>query len=542
MVKGYRYKARFENIVTASADFDSNILLSQASLSSLKSLIPDSVNLEENIDLIGGAFNAAVVNQFNRNGDGIDTNSAIGLKDFFVHKPTNIEHNKRKIVGHIVNAGFSSYGENKIITPDQVRGQLDPFNIALASVVYKTVDKKFASALLESNDPDSPLYQKISASWEIGFTNYIIAIGSKNLKDAEVVTDEAQIKELKKYLKRFDGEGVMDDGTPIYNLITGRIYPLGIGFTTNPAANVESIIIQDNEYEDDDEEENETSEADSIYINSLDLFKNNKNFSHNTKTPVNKTKTNIMDLEQILQELKTVLASKQGTEAFSDEAVANISEKIATSIKDHSDEIQAKIVAAEEAKAQAVSEAAQFKKDLEQNSLKLDEALAKIEELESTLSAQAAQELFNSRMSILDEGFDLENEDRELLAKDIRALDSSDEAWASFQEKINVIYRHKSKAYKDEQEKIFQEKLEEELAKRIQEKELAVANASANGDKDKEDKADEKEVEVETALANADQQDAGNIPAQNAEPTNTEDSWKTKISKAFSKENITVNY
>ena len=92
----FQYKTSFSNIVTASLNFDNNFLLSQASLEPLKGLMPESVNLEKNVDLVGAAFNAAVVNKFNKNGDGIDTNTAIAFKQYFTHKPTNIEHKKQK--------------------------------------------------------------------------------------------------------------------------------------------------------------------------------------------------------------------------------------------------------------------------------------------------------------------------------------------------------------------------------------------------------------------------------------------------------------
>ena len=43
----FLYRTKFDNIVTASLNFDSNVLLSQASLEPLKSIIPSSVNLEK---------------------------------------------------------------------------------------------------------------------------------------------------------------------------------------------------------------------------------------------------------------------------------------------------------------------------------------------------------------------------------------------------------------------------------------------------------------------------------------------------------------
>jgi hypothetical protein len=541
----FLYKTSFENIVTASVNFDKNILLSQASLEPLKSIIPATVNLDKNVDLVGAAFNAAVVNRFNKNGDGIDTNTAIAFKKYFIHKPTNIEHKKQRVVGHIVNSAFSSYGENKILSDDDVRGTLNPFNIALAAVVYKTVDRQFADALMDSNDPESALFERISASWEIGFNEYLVAVGSLDLKQAEIITKKEQIEEFKKYLKGFDGPGVMNDGTPVYRLVTGRIYPLGIGFTTNPAADVQGVVIddgtsamkteneedeEDNEEEDNEENEMEVEEAECYEINSIDLLSlNNKLFSQSDKQPVNNTKTKIMDLEQILSALKTVLAEKQETVKFSEEAVASISAKIADSIKQKNEEIKLEMEKAEVAKAEAIAQAEQFKKDLEDNNKKLAETAAKLQELQNTISAQAAQEIYNSRMASLDNEYDLDEVDRSYLAKEISALATTDEAFASYKEKLAVIFRHKNKASKLDQDKIFQDRLEAELAKRMGQVKTQPTEVV------------EKTVEVETALANAKREEP-TIPSQTNTPTVTKTSWKERLGKAFSKENITVKF
>jgi hypothetical protein len=530
----FLYKTKFDNIVTASLNFDKNILLSQASLEPLKSIIPSSVNLEKNVDLVGAAFNAAVVNRFNKNGDGIDTNTAIAFKKYFIHKPTNIEHKKQRVVGHIVNSAFSSYGENKILSDEDVKNSLDPFNIALAAVVYKTVDRDFADALTDSNNPESALYEKISASWEIGFNEYFVALGSLDLKQAEIITKKEQIDEFKKYLKGFDGSGFMNDGTPVYRLVTGRIYPLGIGFTTNPAADVQGVIIDDGTSdiynENDEQNEIETDEAESYEVNSIDLLSiNNKIFSQKEKDPVNITKNKIMDLEQILSALKTVLAEKQESVKFSEEAVASISAKIAESIKLKNEEIKVEIEKAEVAKAEAIAQAEQFKKDLEENNQKLAETAAKLAELQNTISAQAAQELYSSRMSLLDSEYDLDDVDRKYLANEVSSLANTDEAFASFKEKVAVLFRHKSKASKIDQDKIFQERLEAELAKRMGQ----VATQPTQ--------TVEKTVEVETALANAKPEESA-VLTQSVTPSETKVSWKEKLGKAFSKENITVKF
>ena len=236
-----------------------------------------------------------------------------------------------------------------------------------------------------------------------------------------------------------------------------------------------------------------------------------------------------MDLEQILSALKTVLAEKQDSVKFSEEAVASISAKIAESIKLKNDEIKLEMEKAEIAKAEAVAQAEQFKKDLEENNKKLSETAAKLVELENTISAQAAQELYSSRMNVLDSEYDLDEVDRQFLAKEVSVLANTDEAFASYKDKIAVLFRHKSKASKLDQDKIFQERLEAELAKRMGQVKTQPTEVV------------EKTVEVETALANAKREEPA-IPAQSITPSETKTSWKERLGKAFSKENITVKF
>ena len=177
----HKYTTTFEFEVQACKEI-AGINISSANIENLRSLIPNSVNLEKNIDLMGVAFNAAVVNEFNKNGDGINTKTAIESVQQFIHKPTNIEHNKKKVVGHIVNAGFSDYSDSSLLVNIDEETN-EPFNIALGAVVYKTVDKEFFETLKTSTDPKSKMHNKVSASWEVGFSEYKIAVGSKYLKD-----------------------------------------------------------------------------------------------------------------------------------------------------------------------------------------------------------------------------------------------------------------------------------------------------------------------------------------------------------------------
>ena len=65
MSTNFKYKTRYDFTVHATNDLENELNISQASLENLRPLIPKSIDLERNIDLVGAAFNAAVVNKFN---------------------------------------------------------------------------------------------------------------------------------------------------------------------------------------------------------------------------------------------------------------------------------------------------------------------------------------------------------------------------------------------------------------------------------------------------------------------------------------------
>ena len=237
----YKYTTKFESSIHSCVIGDDSFI-SKASLENLKPLIPQDINFSENVDLLGVAFNAAVINKFNKNDDGMDSQTAARVIKNFIHKPTNIEHDKSKIVGHIVSAGFSKYqGDNEMLSVEDINDLEDPFNISLGAVVYKYANKDFAKLIERSVDPSDSLYQYISTSWEVGFSDFVIAIGGNDLKDAEIIKNPKHFEEMKAKLKAYGGSGKLDDGTKIHRLLRGDIYPLGIGFTTTPAAHVKGL-------------------------------------------------------------------------------------------------------------------------------------------------------------------------------------------------------------------------------------------------------------------------------------------------------------
>jgi hypothetical protein len=510
----HKYTTTFEFEVQACKEI-AGINISSANIENLRSLIPNSVNLEKNIDLMGVAFNAAVVNEFNRNGDGINTKTAIESVQQFIHKPTNIEHNKKKVVGHIVNAGFSDYSDSSLlINIDEETDQ--PFNIALGAVVYKTVDKDFFETLKTSTDPKSKMHNKVSASWEVGFSEYKIAVGSKNLKDAEIISDPQKVDEMKGMLKGFGGKGMTEDGKPIYRLISGKIYPLGIGFTMKPAANVQGVIS--NEYESEEDNKDEISKSNKTQTKVLEKISDK--ISQNLKNTVNNTK--IMDLETLLSEIKASLTEKK----FSEEAIAGMTATFADAIKQKDDEYKASLEAAEQEKAEIASAKEELQNSVESIKEELKAAQERIEKFESEKAAQEAIARFNSRMEEIDSIYELEESDSSFIAEKIKGLDESDEAFASFKDELAVFWASKNKEAKAKQEEAIAARVEEEIEKRLNKSEASEETSEET----------EVEVDVEAALENAEATEEA-LPNNNEAQASSK-TFKEKFAAAFSRENI----
>lgn len=542
----FKYSTGFTSEIKAASDIERQLSISTANLDSLKKFIPKDVNLERNVDLLGVAFNAAVVNLFNKNGDGIESSMAVAVKDYFIHKPTNIEHNKKRVVGHIVESGFTSFGENNLMSDSEALEEFGPFNLALGAVIYKTVDPSFAEMVEASVDPSSDLYNAVSASWEIGFNDYYIAVGSKKLDEAEVITEEKKIKELSKYLKANEGEGEMEDGTPVFRLVVGDIYPLGIGFTSNPAAEVKGLVTD--KYKKKDEEAN-AFERERINIQPDIFLKNYKksenNISQVNKNTVNKINEHIFDMENqnLIKDIKEMLEA-QASEHYSEEAVANIAKVVGDVIKEKSDEYEQREQAAAAEKAEADAAAEESKAQFEEIQKELEETKQQLQQITEAQEKQAAQQRFDLRMGAVDEAYELNDDDREILASEVRELDSEEKSFEDYQERLSVMWAHKNKEKIAEQEKAFQEKVEAEVAKRISEssteeseKEIEVSQASEG-----QPEAQPEEVVTDEEVLDKIEEVEAEITNNNEESASSEESLREQFLKTFKRDNVTINY
>lgn len=423
-------------------DFPTGSFVSKASLEleELKALLPDKTEISQNPDLLYACFNAAVANLINLNGDGITTAGAKNLVASCKNKPMNLEHQRSSVVGFITNYGFSSFGENKLLTLDELSD--DPFNISLAAIVWKICDRGFANFLKESQAEDGYYYQAISTSWEVGFDSYKLALGSKDLRKAKIIEDEEEVKSYSKYLLSEGGNGFTPEGVEVYRVVGDDCRFLGCAFTGNPAAAVKGVVCmdymdleedEDDREEEDDEEDEEESESKvdevlqpvvaSEASEKINLLKNNEETSLNIKKRVIK-RMKYKNTDELIDNLAEAHAS-------------DVRDFIVSQVEKANEEFLA-LKAEKEEKEKALNDAIAAATNFEKQT---QELRAEVDQLRASIKAQEDQVKFNERMESLKDQFDIDSAASKTISKKIFGL--SDEAFAEWLEEMKPFLKQK---------------------------------------------------------------------------------------------------
>ncbi len=475
-----KYTTIFSSHIRPLVSEEKDQHLALASMVDLEKFVPE-VDTDANYDLLPVAFNAFVANRVNKNGDVVDTETAIAMHKNFVNKPVNIEHNRKSVIGTILTAGFSSFGDDKPLTEEEVKDMKGPFNVTLGGVIWKITDKELADKIENSSDPTSDDYMNISASWELGFNEYNIVVleaEEKNIENARIISDPQEVEAHQGKLRGFGGEGKLDDGSHVYRKVVNKVVPLGIGLTENPAADVKGVLVAS----EDTQIEAEVAEQ------------KEEKISQNTKTNVSIRKVEAMKIENITdindESLQTLKASA-------------IHEYIQESLKDASEKFTSEKQEKEDALAEANEKHEGLLKEHETLKAELESVKEKLASLETEKVEREMLEQFNQRMASFDERYDLSDEDRKVLASQIKDL--TEEDFTAFDQNMTVLLSSKVKT--EETEEVVEE-VEASVAEEVVES--AVENA---------------EVEKETVPVSS--------PAE--EPSITE-----KYSKAFSIENFDI--
>jgi hypothetical protein len=425
-MKNHKYTTTFSSVVKPVVSEEKDKYLALASMVELEKFLPD-IDVEKNVDLLPVAFNAFVANRVNKNGDVVDTDTAIAMYENFVNKPINIEHNRKSIVGTILTTGFSRFGSDEPLTKNEVKDLKEPFNVTLGGVIWKIADENLADKIESSSDPTSEDYMSISASWELGFSDYNLVVlegEEKNIENGLEISDPDEIDKHMDKLKGFGGKGKFDDNSSIYRKVVNNVVPLGIGLTESPAADVKGVLT-----------ENGVTEQKTLAEESLE----EETISQNTNKTVKTNKVEAMKIENLKditeESLQTLTASA-------------IHEFIQESLKKASEEYSSQKTEQEESLNDAREKHETLSKEHDSLKTKLEDVVAQLEKLEAEKAEKEKLEAFNQRMASFDERFNLNDEDRKVLASQIKDLD--EEQFTDFDKSVSVLLSSKARSDEDE--------------------------------------------------------------------------------------------
>lgn len=454
----------------------------KASLDKLQSFLPD-IDYSENVDLVPMACDAFVANLRNKNNQIIGTEKALEIADGFKFKFIDVEHDRERIVGVILTIGFTTYGENsQPITKEELVGTDQPFNVVVGGVLWPVVDQHISNVVEDSSNVLSKNYKKISASWELLSSDFEVVLfdeSDKVLNQGTTVNKET----YSKYLYTHGGNGKTQDGKIVCNHIVGDTLPLGIGLTTNPAADVKGVLAGEDKVP--DSIQNNASDVIShsvLYVNSTGTGSQTSTgelYVSNEGTTLSQFQINDIDVvkkfkeieEKIIKiESERVTASKKCVKqnnidnfkimTIKDITDENLSSLTANQIHDliksdlekaakkHADEIKEREEkTASTEKALEDSLAAQTELEEKYNNLQ-----AEIDKIKTDEAARLSQEKFDARLEDLEASFDIQESAKSHIAKRLSDI-NSDEEYAEYKEELSAFLKSKTSDDVVEQDK-----------------------------------------------------------------------------------------
>lgn len=446
-MKDFKYKTIFSSEIKPLVSEDKDKYLALASLVDVGNFLPD-IDTDTNVDLLPVAFNAFVVNRVNKNDDVVDSSVALDIFRSFINKPINIEHNRDRVIGTILTAGFSEFGTDRPLSEEEVAGANGPFNVTLGGVIWRVVNSNLADMIEEAGDPTSSNYMGISASWELGFSDYELVIlqeNEKNIENSHVISDDNEVKAMEENLRAFGGTGKLEDGRHIYRKVINNVVPLGIGLTENPAADVQGVAVKASEQKESNtskEEKEKENKSEEMSEENISQSTNN-NVKNNTGNRVIMKINSIQDITD--ESLSTLKASA-------------ITDFIEESIKEASEEFTQEKSKHETAIKEANEKYDSLQQESDAQKAELEKVQQSLEQLEAEKVEREAEEQFNQRMAAIDDKYDLDEDDRKVLASQVKDLD--EEGYEAYTQQLEVLLRGKDKALLAKQKEESEAKVE----------------------------------------------------------------------------------
>lgn len=540
-MKNYKYKISFSSRIKAVIPTGRDKFLAKASLDSLKGILPDDINVDDNPDLLYIAGNAFVAGMSNLNSDGVSKATAIQIAPKFKYKFIDKNHERADIIGCIFNFGYSKYGSNELLTEEQAENSEEPFNVAIGGFIWKVPNPELADLIIDASDENSSNYGSVSLSWEVFLDDYDIVIGNKEISKAELVPT-AQFEVYDKLLRANGGDGLSPDGRQLYRIIKGDALPVGIGVVSSPAANVRGLYVlksnseQENlEVNDSDsniitnteinetEEEKEIEKLGEIAASKL-KFKDTKlktSQNQENKKNNNKNKNKCVKNNSIMKITKIADINDENSENFSLADVRHflsqqISEEIDKASSTYAEQLEAKQA---ELKNHA-ADAAKVQAQLEDTQKQIEDLKSQLEQEKQSRAAEKAQADFNSRMTNLDNEYELGDKEREVIAKRIKDLD--DTSFSNWLEEFSLFAAKKKKAAKPDPDEDGDDDSQDD----------------GKNKKDKDMDASQSKASLEDALETAEEKKSKNL----VNTPSVEKTVKEQFAEAFSLDAFNINY
>jgi hypothetical protein len=298
------------------------------------------------------------------------------------------------------------------------------------------------------------------------------------------------------YLRAFGGNGKFE-GKKIYRLITGDAIPLGLGLTSSPAADVRGIATEKTKEK---EISLDVSKLDKEALKATDTptAASKENSSQKIENTVNIEKEHSVMKINSLADITDDNLKQTNASEITDWVKSELNKASESYVKEK-EKLNTQIKAAQEAQEKLTKDCEKLQADLKQVSTTM-------ETLQKEKESRARQDAFNVRMSKLDEGFDLSDKEREVIAGDIAEL--ADEAFAKYEAKLEILLAAKKKCKgqkapcSKQDEKQDQKEDELEAGKKC---------------KASEEKTEDKKVETKTAKASVEDQEVVDNAVDNAE-------------------------
>ena len=314
-----------------------------------------------------------VTTNWNKNDDVFDYKETWAARHTPTHKPTNVEHNEKKIVGHITDC-WAMTVDGETIPDNYIVDDLPKiFHLVNGAVIYRGLrDEELVSRADE-------LIEQIEGgnkyvSMECAFTNFDYAV----IKDgvASIMERNESSAFLTKHLRAYGGTGVYEN-VKIGRLLRNITFS-GKGYVDKPA-NPDSIIFTDTDIFDckANIQKNTIFSDSGVYIN-----KNNNNLQEINNMAENES-TMQKTIDELTASLKVALDEKK-----------TLAEKLAGI---DTETTKSKIAELEAQLIEVTTQATTYKTSSEENQTKLAELQAKVDEMTKA-------QLVAGRLSILVEG------------------------------------------------------------------------------------------------------------------------------------------